>query len=128
MSLIVQTDFVAELETTVPVVESKVFPLFIGATQDFPAISYTFSNGERQSFYVNSFGLEVYNVSLDIYSHSYVTNQEIYDALVTKFNGQTVVLNGNTMVQRAIVVTTLNSIDPDDSSIYRTLLELELTV
>ena len=128
MSLIVQTDFVAELEATVPIITGKVFPLFIGATASFPAVSYTFRDGERQSFYVNSFGLEVYTVTLDIYSNSYITNQEIYDALVTKFNGQTVILNSNTVVQRAIVTTTLNSIDSDDSSIYRTLLELELTV
>ena len=128
MSLIVHTDFVAELEATVPVVVGKVFPLFIGATASFPAISYTFRDGDRQSFYVDSFGLEVYNLSLDIYSNSYITNQEIYDAIVTKFNGQTTVLNSNTVVQRATITATLNSIDPDDSSIYRTLLEMQLTV
>ena len=128
MSLIVHTDFVAELEATVPVITGKVFPLFIGATTSFPAVSYTFRDGDRQSFYVDSFGLEVYNLSLDIYSNSYITNQEIYDAIITKFNGQTVVLNSNTVVQRATITATLNSIDPDDSSIYRTLLEMQLTV
>ena len=128
MSLIVHTDFAAELESLVPVVAGKVFPLFIGATEDFPAISYTFRDGDRQSFYVDAFGLEVYNVSVDIYSNSYITNQEIYDAIVAHFNGQTTVLNSNTVVQRTIIASTLNSIDSDDSSIYRTLLEMQLTV
>ena len=128
MSLVVHTDFAAELEVIVPVLSGKVFPLFIGATEDFPALSYTFRDGDRESFYRDSFGLEVYTVSLDIYSNSYITNQEIYDAIVTKFNGQTVVLNSNTVVQRAIIASTLNSIDSADSTIYRTILEMELTV
>ena len=128
MSVTVHTDFVAELQTIVPTLSDKVFPLIIGATEDFPACSYTFRDGDRESFYQGSYGLENYVVSLDIYSYSYIQNQEIYDQILTAWNGKTFALNNNTVVQRCIVVSTLNSIDRDDSTIYRTLLELQFTV
>ena len=131
MSLQVHTDFAADLAAITVVdqmTEGRVYPLLIGATAQLPAISYQIRDGDREAFYRDSFGLEIYNVQLDIYSDSYVTNQTIYDAIIDRFNGFSGVIGTGTDVQRIIVASTLNSVDSDDPSIYRTILELTLTV
>ena len=130
MSLQVHTDFIADLVEISQVqtdVGNAVFPLVIPTTEDIPAIVYQFRDGDREVFFRDSFGLETYNLQLDIYSHSYITNQNIYDALINRYNGFSGIL-GSTNIQRIIVASTLNSVDSTDSSIYRTILELTITV
>lgn len=131
MSLQVQTDFIADLVTITEVdtlTVGRVRPLVVGSGTPLPAISYLFRDGDREAFYRGSFGLEEYTVQLDIYSDSYVTNQTIYDAIINRYNGFSGVLGTGTNIQRIIVASTLNAIDTDDPSIYRTILELTLTV
>lgn len=129
MSLIVHTDIAAELATiTNSLVEGRVYPLVIPTDATVPAISYLFRDGDRQAFYRDSFGLEDYNLQIDIYSHSYVTNQTIYDTIIDHFNGISGPVNNNTIIQRGIIASTLNSIDGSDPTLYRTITELTLTV
>ena len=129
MTLQVHTDVAAELATvTNDMVNGRVYPLLIPSNAEVPAISYLFRDGDRQAFYRDSFGLSEYNLQLDIYSHSYVTNQNIYDEIVSHFNGFSGAVNNNTIIQRAIVASTLNSIDLDDPTLYRTIVEFTLTV
>ena len=130
MSLQVHTDFIADLVEIQAVqtnVGNSVFPLVVPTGEDLPSIIYQFRDGDREAFYKDSFGLETYNLQLDIYSNSYITNQNIYDALIERYNGFSGTL-GSTNIQRIIVASTLNSVDSDDSSIYRTILELTITV
>lgn len=125
MTTIVQTDFIADL-VAITEVGMIVHPVVIPSGSSFPAISYQFRDGDREPFYVGSFGLASYTVQLDIYSHNYLMNQTIYDAIIAKYNGFTGLLNSNTQVQRISVNSTLNAVDGEDSSLFRTIVELQI--
>ena len=133
MTAKVHQDFASDL-ASIPLVSSetvgRVFPLLIGSTESLPAMSFTIRDGIPDSFYVDSFGLATYDITVDVYSRSYQTNQELADVIVSRYNGTSLQIgpaDNPTTVQRAIIDNVLNSIDVDDSGVYRTLIELTLT-
>ena len=108
--------------------EGRVFPLLIDSSDALPAISFNILAGNQDSFYVGSFGLTDYTVDINIYSRSYSTNQTLVDALTGRYNGTRVLLNNSTLAQRAIVENIINTLDNADSKVYRTTVQLTLTV
>ena len=133
MTAKVHRDFASDLASITEVVAAageRVYPLTIAAEEVLPAMSFTIRDGIPVSFYVNSFGLTTYDILVDIWSRSYQTNQEVADAIVSRYNGTNLQIgpvDDPTTVQRAIIDNVLNSIDSDDAGVYRTLIELTLT-
>ena len=133
MTAKVHRDFASDLAAITEVMEAtngRVYPLTIDAEEPLPSMSFTIRDGIPVTFYVDSFGLTSYDILVDIWSRSYQTNQEIADAIVSRYNGRNLQIgpvDNPTTVQRAIIDNVLNSIDQDESGVYRTLVELTLT-
>ena len=133
MTAKVHQDFASDLAGITEVntaTDGRVYPLNIQAQENLPAMSFTIRDGIPVSFYKDSFGLTTYDILVDIWTRSYQTNQEIADAIVSRYNGTSLQIgpvDNPTTVQRAIIDNVLNSIDSDDPGVYRTLIELTLT-
>ena len=105
---------------------TPVFPVLAKPDVE-KVIVYTPRGGERETYFTGSFGKAVLRIQIDIYSKSFIGNQTVYDAMVNKFNGFSGELNNSTIVHRAIVTNHSELLDSNDSELFRTSFDVELT-
>ena len=129
MTVAVQEAFVANLlaiDGLETLISNRVYPLAVPSSAPLPSIQYRFSDGFREPYFRNSFGLTEYEVQMDVYSTSYRVLQTIVDLIEAHFHGFSGELATGVLAQRIIVTNTLNTIDTSNGEVYRTIIELTL--
>ena len=131
MTISVQEAFVANtlaISGLSDIADISLYPLQIPGGAALPAIQYIFTDGYPEAFYRGSFGLTTYQVQLSIYSNTYRQNQQITDLIVNHFNGFAGALNSSVTAQRVILDNVLTAVDTTNGTVYRSIIELTLTI
>jgi hypothetical protein len=123
-------DFYSELSSITEVSSfagSRIYPLVARAgSEDF--IVYTpIAGGYAETYYSGNLGMSEVIVQVDVYSRSFATNQTVVEAIINYFNGFTGVLNTNSIVGRAYVSAKREDLDPSDSTLYRSSIDINIT-
>ena len=131
MTIQVQEAFVANL-LAIPgmnaLIGTKVYPIQVPPGVSLPAIQYTSTDGYAITYYTGSFGLPEYPITLDVYSETYREGQQIVDLITNHYNGFSGALNSTVNAQRIVLNNVLNSLDTSSGSVYRTIIELTITI
>ena len=132
MTVAVQEAFIADLRAITALttlVENRIYPLAVPSGAGLPAIQYRFSDGYPEAFYRNSFGLNLYQLQLDVYAESYRVNQTMVDLITSRYNGfQGALGTSNIIIQRASLTNVLNTIDTSSGEVFRTVIELDFMI
>ena len=118
------SDFATHLATTFP--NATISPM-TNMASSFPAITFQVRDGMREQFYVGSEGMRRTKITLNIYTRTYVELQTIKDNLTTTYHGFSGTL-GTAVISRMLISSYFEEQEktPDDS-LYRCILELEIT-
>jgi len=120
-------DFYAELSSIAEVssfADSRIYPLLARpGVEDF--IVYTpVSGGFAETYYSGDLGMSEQVIQVDVYSRSFATNQTVIEAIINYFNGLKGEINTNTNVGRAYVAAKREDLDPSDSTLYRSSIDI----
>ena len=105
-----------------------VRPLVAITDKELPIIVYSLMGGQRDLFYSGSYGVARTELTVNVYSKSYLQLQSLKDNIVNHFHG----MSGNigkqtvTNIGKATVGTILDSFDDRLENVYRTIITVDV--
>lgn len=114
-------DLSKKLADAVP--STKVVPS-VNTDNTYPAVVFSFRDGQRDIFYKDSYGLAEAEMSVNVYASSYSQMVGIVEQVQSDFHGFNGLV-GSTHIHRMEVVNQFETFS-DDGKIFRTVMQIRI--